>query len=186
MVTAKVPTVENLLAEPIASLPQLLSQSLVDISRAARGSLELNLERAYRRACFDGDLARVDFFISGMREQLPYMASKLLSDKKAVSWAASGNQCEVIRLICSYQADSDFFGYDYDLALALFTLAHEQRESDRLFATLLNYGPDDAFSSSLSVVCHAVKQSGDAECVRVLEPYLGAAIDRQISRQIMR
>ncbi|KPQ29173.1 MAG: hypothetical protein HLUCCX14_07805 [Marinobacter excellens HL-55] len=186
LASSKVPSVENLLVEPIASLPKLLSQSLVDISRNARSALELNLQRAYRKACYEGDLARVDFFVFGMREHLPCLASKLLSDKKAVSWAAFGNQPEVIRLICSNQNDSDFFGYDYDLALALFTLAREQNGSDRLSTVLLNYGPDDAFSSSLSVICQAVKQSGDTELIRVLEPLLAAAIDRQISQQITR
>lgn len=185
MSASKVPSVDDLLVEPVASLPNLLSQSLVDSSQAARRALGLNLQRAYRKACYQGDLARVDYFVSGMREHFPGEASQLLSDKKAISWAAYGKQVEVVRLICSKQNDADFFGYDYDLALALFTLASEQKHRALLFDTLLDYGPDDAFSSSLSVVCQAVKQSGETEFVRVLEPFLGAAIDRQVSRQIM-
>lgn len=185
MSALKVPSVNELLVEPVSSLPNLLSQSLVVISEAARRSLSLNLQRAYRKACYKGDIARVDFFLSGLRESLPCEASKLLSDKKAISWAAYGKQAEVVRLICSKQSDADFFGYDYDLALALFTLASEHNDRDLLFDTLLDYGPDDAFSSSLSVVCQAVKQSGETEFVRVLEPFLGAAIDRQVSQQIM-
>ncbi|BEH15269.1 hypothetical protein [Marinobacter shengliensis] len=185
MFKTEVPSASELFSLPIDQLRERLSKLHAPVCSQDMKQFEFQFQKAYRRACYTGEYARVDFFLSGLPEHFLSISAALLIDLNALSWAVYGRQGEIVRLICSKQSDADFVGFDYDLALALLALIDENRPDALQTACLSEINADDIYSSSLSMICEAGRGQNSTELIRLLEARMGSAIDRQIAYQML-
>ncbi|MBN7771242.1 hypothetical protein KUV44_08145 [Marinobacter daepoensis] len=137
-------------------------------------------QKAYRRACFSGDLKRVRFFLQGLPLSFLSIRDQLLDDKAALSWAAYGGQADVIAFICSQQDDESFIGFDYGAGLEVLV----SLESDEFARTSEGNPLEGRMSSALAVVSDVASEINAPEILRALEERLTQALDQQIELQM--
>lgn len=137
-------------------------------------------QKAYRRACFAGDLKRVRFFLHELPLSLIPIRDQLLDDKAALSWAAHGGQSDIIAFICSEQDDGSFIGFDYGSGLEVLA----RMESGEVAKDSGGNPPEGRMSSSLAVVSEVASETNSPEILKALEERLTTALDQQIKHQM--
>lgn len=171
---------------PIDELRERLSHLVPPVDASLNERFTFNVEKAFRQACYTGDLDRVEVFIRGLPPAFSALRQSLLNNRHAVSWAAYGRQERVIRYLCALQEDDALIGFDYRAVLEFIDylkgVSFSQSDLPPLPRSLSQ--PDNA--STMAVLARVAVERNAVDLLRAIEARVEKALDRQIENQMSR
>ena len=174
MPKVRIPSVEDLLHQPLGEVERQLIRSARRMTARDRMGLQFHVEKAFCRSCFEGDLERVSYFVEGLPPALAGISDQILQKGFGLAWAAYGDQHHIIEYICQRLDDEILFGNDYRHALDAVTPVGE------LTVGQDQWQPDCA----LVTVCKVASERNSPALINILEPFVDRALDRHICYQI--